>query len=100
MPLNNDYCLTFWYYVSGNPATVTLRTYISRNQAYSRPEWSRGSMVAGGAWMQAEVPVSVQVAVPLQFIFTVELGNGNSGVALDDISLIDIPCSGGQYGLL
>jgi len=72
---------------------VTLRTYVGRDQAYSRPEWSRTRPTVG-AWTQAEVFVSVRRSVPLQVIFSAELGNSFSGVALDDISLADGTCSG------
>lgn len=89
---NKDYCLTFWYYVYGSPASAVLRAYIGREQAYSRPEWSRQHPVEG-QWTQAEV--SVHHHSPLQVIFAAELGNGFSGVALDDVSIIEGDCSGG-----
>ena len=87
-------CLTFWYYVYGSPAAVTLRAYIGSDQAYSRPEWNRVRPVEG-AWTQAELTLH-QRSTPLQLIFSAELGNSFSGVALDDISILSGACSGGM----
>lgn len=92
MAMDTEFCLTFWYFVYGSPASVALRVYIGREQAYSRPEWSRLEPVIG-EWTQAEVSVVRQA--PLQVIFAAELGNIFSGVALDDISIMQGSCSGG-----
>ena len=54
---NQTFCLTFWYYVYGRPAAAILRVYVSRDQAYSRPEWSRRQSQEN-EWLKGEVVVN------------------------------------------
>ena len=93
LPANKTYCLAFWYFVYGSPAAAALRVYISREQAYSRPEWTRTG-APEGEWLKGEITFRAQH--PLQAIFAAELENSFSGVALDDISLLPGPCTGSK----
>ena len=71
--------------------------YVSRDQAYSRPEWSH-ALTQDTGWRQAQV--SFITHAQLQVIFAAELENGFSGVALDDITISDGKCApGGECGL-
>ena len=57
LPQNQTYCLQFWYFVYGTgtgSASAELHVYVSREQAYSRPEWSR-SYVPDGDWLKGQV---------------------------------------------
>ena len=63
LPHNRVHCLSFWYYVYGRPAAAILRVYIRRDQAYSRPEWSRAT-AAENQWLRGEVTISTNA--PLQ----------------------------------
>ena len=92
LPPNKTHCLTFWYYIYGRPAEAELHVYVSRDQAYSRPEWSRSS-APQDSWVKGQVVIKTQSL--LQVIFAAELDNSFSGVALDDISLMEGNCYGG-----
>lgn len=63
LPHNRMHCLSFWYYVYGRPAAAILRVYIRRDQAYSRPEWSRLA-AAENQWLRGEVVINTNA--PLQ----------------------------------
>ena len=82
----------------GDPLAVSLSTYVSHEQAYSRAEWtmstSTGMARLINSWRMAEVFVGLK-ARPLQVVFAAETGGGVSGIALDDISLMEGECSGG-----
>ena len=56
LPRNKTYCLSFWYYIYGRPAAAILRVYITRDQAYSKPEWSRSS-VPENVWAKGEIAI-------------------------------------------
>ncbi|KAK2148118.1 hypothetical protein LSH36_514g00022 [Paralvinella palmiformis] len=89
LPRNKTYCLSFWYYIYGRPAAAILRVYITRDQAYSKPEWSRSS-VPENVWAKGEI--AIHSKADIQVIFAAELDNSFSGVALDDMSILPGQC--------
>lgn len=96
LSINTSYCLSFWYFVYGKTPSLTLSVYVGREQAYSRPEWSRH--VSGGSrthrWNIGEV--DIELRAPLQVIFSTQSSNNMSGTALDDISISEGSCSGSK----
>ena len=91
---NRSYCLSFWYYVYGQPASAQLLVFIKRSQMNGRPEWSR-IIGSTSEWTQAQI--TIDVTAPLQVIFGADFSNNFSGLAIDDISLLQGQCSGGVY---
>lgn len=84
-------CLSFWYFSYGYAAAATaLRVYISREQVYSRPEWSR-RQPPSGVWLRAVIGIG-QRSTPHQVIFAADFTELLGGIALDDISIIDGIC--------
>jgi len=63
--------------------------YVSREQVYARPEWSR-RRPPGGVWMRGLV--TLECGKPLQVVFVAEFGHAFTGVAVDDISILPGIC--------
>ena len=82
-------CLSFWYFVYGVTSNMMLRVYVSRDQVYARPEWSR-RRPPGGMWTHGLV--TLRCRKPLQLVFVAELGHLFTGVAIDDISILPGRC--------
>ena len=60
---NTSYCLSYWYYVYGQPASAHLLVFITRSQMNGRPEWSR-IIGQSSQWTQAQV--TIDISAPLQ----------------------------------
>lgn len=93
---NTTYCLSFWYFTYGAAPSVSLFVYVSREQAYSRPEWLRHvdeMTLSHHKWSLGEVPINAGPS--LQIIFASLPLNNESGTALDDFSITEGSCSGG-----
>lgn len=93
---NVTYCLSFWYFIYGASPSVSLSVFTSHEQAHARPEWRYRSdeSTVTHAWNLAEV--TIQSAAFVQVIFASQSSNNESGAALDDISVTEGSCSGGQ----
>ena len=69
---NTSYCLSFWYYVYGQPASAQLLVFIRSTQMNGRPEWSR-IIGSTSEWTMAQVTIdvtsSLQVTVILYFSY-------------------------------
>jgi len=75
--------------VYGVTSNTGLRVYITREQVYARPEWSR-RQPPGGVWTRGLV--TLRCRKPLQLVFVAELGHTFTGVAIDDISILPGRC--------
>ena len=97
LSINVTYCLSFWYFIYGKTPSLTLSVYVGREQAYSRPEWSRHVSSASRThrWNIGEVDIELR-APPFQVIFSTQSSNNASGTALDDISITEGSCSGSK----
>lgn len=88
---NSSYCLTFWYYVIGESSSLAV--FVAPAQAYSSPEWSHGKR--RGKWTIGEVYLDRRSSI--QVFFSAAHDRNRSGlVAIDDVSILDGDCSGGQ----
>jgi len=82
-------CLSFWYFVYSVTSSTILRVYVTREQVYARPEWSRRHL-PGGIWTRGLVTLSCNQ--PVQLVFVAELGHLFTGVAIDDIAILPGRC--------
>ena len=73
--------------------TYIFSVYVSTEQMYSQPEWSR-ELTVNSDWREAQV--SFTTHTQLRVAFAAELHKTHSGIALDDITITAGTCQGGE----
>ena len=91
---NSDYCLSFWYHISGFDAGK-LQLFYTQTTTSGQPDWSRDGNYSDH-WHQGEIRLSATgLRRKMTFSFVAQRGSKQmSHISLDDISLQKGHCLG------
>ena len=91
---NSDYCLSFWYHISGYD-TGKLQLFYTQTTTSGQPDWSRDGNYSDH-WHQGEIRLSATgLRRKMTFSFVAQRGSKQmSHISLDDISLQKGHCLG------
>ncbi|XP_077354338.1 apical endosomal glycoprotein isoform X1 [Festucalex cinctus] len=87
---DSGHCLTFFYKIYGTNAG-TLNVKLFDKQGYEKLLWTR-SGAHGNMWHEAHCPVPHQFTT-YQLMFEAVRSGFDGQVAIDDVALVDSPCS-------